>query len=437
MIGSNHNYMKSVLKYIYLLLFTLTISGVYGQKTESSFLFTDLRIYTGTGIIIENGSVGVTNGIIDFVGSATEANADTYREVISKNGLHLYPGLIAMNTTLGLTEIDAVRATRDFKETGDLNPNVRAISAYNAESEIGETVLDNGILFAQISPQGGTIKGSSSVVKLIGENWEDAAYRTDEGIIMDWPRTFKRKGDSDDPQGYTPDEDYVKKLNDIKTFFNRAAAYAKKEIPVERDLRMEAMRGIFDGSKRLYVSADFIKEIREIINFKRNYEIEKLSIMGGYDAWMAADLLKENDVSVLLGRVNSLPHLAEDAVDASYSLPTKLAEAGVKFCFTMAGSMETMNNRNLPFNIGTAIGYGLNEHTALTAATLHAAEILGIDGKTGSIEIGKEANFVLTAGDIFDMRTSIIKGLYLQGERIDLTTRQEQLYKKYKAKYAD
>ena len=429
--------MKSVLKYISLLVFILSITVAYGQKTENSFLFTDLRIYTGTGTIIDNGAVGVTNGIIDFVGATSQANSKTYHEVISKQGMHLYPGLIAMNTTLGLTEIDAVRATRDFKETGDMNPNVRAISAYNAESEIGETVLANGILFAQISPQGGTIKGSSSVVKLRGDNWEDAAYRTDEGIVMDWPRTFKRKGDSDDPQGYTPDEDYVKKLNDIKTFFNRAAAYAKKDVPLERDLRMEAMRGIFDGSKRLYISADFIKEIREIVNFKRNYKIEKLSIIGGYDAWMAADFLKENDVSVLLGRVNSLPLLAEDAIDASYSLPTKLAEAGVKFCFTMDGDMETMNNRNLPFNIGTAIGYGLNEHTALTSATLHAAEILGIDHRTGSIETGKEANFVLTSGDIFDMRTSIVKGLYLQGERIDLTTRQEVLYKKYKAKYAD
>lgn len=437
MIRSNKNNMKPALKYISFLLFIFTVSGAFGQKNENSFLLTHLRIYTGTGNIIENGAVGVTDGIIDFVGPTSTANPQTYREVISKQGMHLYPGLIAMNTTLGLTEIDAVRATRDFRETGDMNPNVRAISAYNAESEIGETVLDNGVLFAQISPRGGTIKGSSSVVKLVGENWEDAAYRIDEGIIMDWPRMFKRKGESDDPQGYTPDEDYVKNLNEIKTFFNRAEAYAKKETPVERDLRMEAMRGVFDGSKRLYVSADFIKEIREIINFKRNYKIQKLSIMGGYDSWMAADLLKENDISVLLLRVNSLPQLAEDDVDAPYALPTKLAEAGVKFCFTMAGSMETMNNRNLPFNIGTAIGYGLNEHTALTAATLHAAEILGIDDKTGSIEKGKEANFVLTAGDIFDMRTSIIKGLYLQGERIDLTTRQEKLYTKYKAKYAD
>lgn len=427
-------YIKQILA---LLLLTLIPVLHYGQANETSFLLTDLRVYTGTGTIIENGAVGVTNGVIDYVGATHSAPRQNYIEVISKRGLNLYPGFIAMNTTIGLTEIDAVRATRDFRETGDMNPNVRAISAYNAESEIGETILANGILMAQIAPRGGTIKGSSSVVKLKGDNWEDAAYKTDEGIVMDWPKMFKIEGDKDDPQGYVPDEDYVKKLEAIQHFFVNSEAYSKSPVPVERDLRMEAMRGIFDGNKRLYISADFIKEIREIVAFKRKYGIKKLSIIGGYDAWMAAELLNENEISILLRRINSLPQLAEDAVDASYTLPAKLAAAGVKFCFTMDGSMETMQNRNLTFNIGTAIGYGLNRNTALTAATLTAAEILGIADRAGSIETGKEANFVLTRGDIFDMRTSVIAGLYLNGALINHTTRQERLYEKYTKRYAE
>ncbi len=424
--------MKNIFKYSIISLLILAASTANGQNNETDYLLTDLRIFTGNAVVIENGAVGVKNGMIRYVGSTQDAKKGEYREVISKHGLNLYPGLIAMNTTIGLTEIGAVRATHDFKETGDMNPNVRAISAYNAESEIGETVLANGILFAQIAPHGGTIKGTSSVVTLHGENWEDAAYNTDEGIIMDWPKMFKKKGDDDDPQGYEPDEDYEKKLTEIKVFFKNSAAYAKNETAVERDLRMEAMRGIFDGSKRLYISADFIKEIREIIAFKRAFEIKKLSIISGNDAWMAADLLKENDISVLIKRVNSLPQLPEDEIDASFKLPTKLAAAGVKFSFTMNGGMETMQNRNLPFNIGTAIGYGLNPNTALTASTLHAAEILGIADKTGSIEIGKEANFVLTTGDIFDMRTSHVKALFLKGELIDHSTRQKELYMKYR-----
>src|SRR5690606_19786444 len=140
--------MKNIKSLILFLIVTIGPFLSHGQKSETGFLFTELRIFTGTGSIIENGAVGVKNGVIDYVGTTLSAPKQNYTEVISRRGQHLYPGFIAMNTTIGLTEIDAVRATRDFRETGDMNPNVRAISAYNAESEIGETILANGILFA-------------------------------------------------------------------------------------------------------------------------------------------------------------------------------------------------------------------------------------------------------------------------------------------------
>lgn len=419
-------------RYKFALLIVLCAAIFTGRAQDNdSFLFTGLTIYNGIGDVIQDGAIGVNQGIIDYVGPSANVEFNAYNEVVSKKGLLLYPGLIALNTTLGLTEVDAVRATRDFKESGELNPNVRAISAYNAESEIVETVLANGILFAQIAPRGGTIKGSTSVVKLKGHNWEDAAYRMDEGIVMDWPQMHKQKEKTEVTQGYGPNKTYEEELADIHTFFDKAKAYAKKTIPLERDLRMEAMRGIFDGTKRLYVTSDFIKEIREIIHFKRNYAIKNLTIVGGYDAWMAADLLKENDVSIILYRVNSLPEYAEDRVDEAYSLALKLATAGVKFSFQMDGDMETMQNRNLPFNVGTAIGYGLNIQTALSAVTIQAAEILGIADRTGSIEAGKEANFIITRGDIFDMQHSIIEEIFIQGIKTDFGTRQEELYKKY------
>src|SRR5690606_17497638 len=121
-------------KYTKNIISALIISLVpllsFSQDNGASYLLTELRIFTGTGTVIENGAVGVKNGKIDYVGATGSAAKENYTEVISKRGLNLYPGLIAMNTTIGLTEIDAVRATRDFRETGDMNPNVRAISAY-------------------------------------------------------------------------------------------------------------------------------------------------------------------------------------------------------------------------------------------------------------------------------------------------------------------
>jgi imidazolonepropionase-like amidohydrolase len=423
---------KNNLLILVLIFLVLTSSG---QDENRSVIFTGGKIFTATGKVIENGAIGVKADTISFVGKATEAVFSDYDRVEELDGKHVYPGLIATNTTLGLTEIFAVRATRDYRETGEMNPNVRSIIAYNAESDITATVLENGVLFAQICPRGGTISGTSSVVKLKGWNWEDAAYNMDEGIHMDWPRMFKRKGEKDDPQEYEPDEEYTEKINELKQFFASAKAYAKSSYPIERDLRYDAMKGIFDGSKRLYISADFIKEIREVVAFKRNLNLPKVTIVGGYEAHRVADLLKENEISVLVRRVISLPRLAEDHIDAPFKLASQLDEAGVLFAFQMDGDMEPIQNRNLAFAAGVAIANGLEKEAALEAITINAAKILGIDNRTGSLEVGKEANFIVTDGDLFDIRSGAVERRYLGGQLIDPENRQNELYLKYLRKY--
>lgn len=422
-------------KYIKVYLSICAVGVALVCLGQDGTLLMNGRVHTGNGKLIENGAVGFKGGIITFVGPSDSAPKSEYKNVMNAENKDIYPGLIASNTTLGLNEIFAVRASHDYREVGAMNPNIRSIIAYNAESKITETVISNGVLMAQICPRGARISGTSSVVKLHGWNWEDAVYSMDEGLHMDWPGMFKRKGERSDPIAFEPDDDYEIELLKLKNYFKSAEAYSNRENHLEVNLEFEAMRGVFSGEKRLYIKSDFIKEIREIISFKRNYDIKKLTIVGGYDSWMVADLLRENDISILVRRVNSLPRFSEDLIDAPFSLPSKLADEEVKFSFQMAGDMETMQNRNLPFNIGSAIAYGLDPELALQAATLHAAEILGIDQTTGSLEIGKDANVIVSAGDLFDMRTSLIEQAYIEGELLDLQTNQDNLYLKYKGKY--
>lgn len=428
--------MKSIKSHIQA-CFLFLLSGLVSQNvlSQNSVLITGVRIHTGTGKVIEDGALGIKQDTIAFVGPRLNAKTAEYGEVQHYDGHELYPGLIAMNTSLGLTEIYAVRATRDYREVGKFKPNVRSIIAYNAESNIVETVLANGVLFAQIAPQGGRIRGSSSAVKLSAWNWEDAAYAMDEGIYLDWPSMFKN--DKKNRHLIVANEKYSEHYGELKSYFIEAQAYAKRSNPLDVNLKLEAMRGLFDGSKRLYISADYIKEIREVIGFKRLFDLDKVTIVGGRDAWMATDLLKENDISVVVKRVNSLPRYSQDPIDEAYSLPAKLSEGGVEFCFSMMGQMETSENRNLPFNIGTAIAYGVPYEAAVKAATLTPAKLLGIDDRTGSIEVGKEANFVISKGDLFDMRLSQIEALYIQGLSVKKETRQEALYIKYKTKYQE
>lgn len=414
-----------------LLTVALLCSPSVTAQDSTSVLFINCALYTAGQKNFPEGALGIRNGEITYAGRAAAAPNQGYERVVDLKGKHIYPALIAANTTLGLTEIFAVRATNDYRESGNMNPNVRALPAYNAESDITATVRANGVLFAQICPRGGVLSGTSSAVVLDGLNWEDAAYHTDEGLHMNWPRMYQPAGDDDDPEAYKANEHYIKNLREIREFFEKARAYAELEIPLEHDLRLEALRGIFTGEKRLYIHADFIKEIREITLFKNDFNLPKVTLVGGYDAWMAADLLRENNVSVMVRRVNSLPRFAEDPIDASFVLPAQLAAAEVDFCFQMAGSMEAMQNRNIAFNAGTAIGYGLDKDVALKALTLKPAEILGIDGQTGSLEQGKEANFIVTTGDLFDIRSSKVEEMYFRGRPINLETKQEQLYRKF------
>jgi imidazolonepropionase-like amidohydrolase len=131
--------------------------------------------------------------------------------------------------------------------------------------------------------------------------------------------------------------------------------------------------------------------------------------------------------------MHSLPTMMDDDVDQPYKNPYLLQKAGVLFAI----NDEDGNSRyrNLPFNAGTAVAYGLTKEEALSAVTLNAAKILGVDGQTGSIEKGKDANIVVSSGDILDMRTNQITRAYIQGRELKMVDKHKQLAERYEYKY--
>ncbi len=389
--------------------------------------------HLGNGDVIQDAAIGYENGIITFVGSALKAKKENYDEVIDTQGKHIYPGFIAPNSTLGLQEIGAVRATRDQYEIGTFRPNVRAVIAFNTESDITPTVRSNGVLMGQITPRGGTISGSSGIVQFDAWNWEDAAMEMTDGVHMNWPRmhhVHEKQGKA----AVTLRKSYEQQLHEIQRFFRESKAYAQGNGAI-KDLKYEAMRGLFNGELSLYVHANDYKQLVEAVQLKRDFGIERMCIVGGYDAWMAADLLRDNKVSVMLYRVHELPDYAEDDVHLPYKLPKLLSDEGVLFCLQNSGDMEQMGTRNLPFYAGTAAAYGLTYEQAVMSITLSAAKILGIDDRVGSLEVGKHATLIVSEGDALDMMTNNIVFACISGRAIDLDNRQKLLYRKYKAKY--
>jgi len=387
-------------------------------------------VHVGNGTVIENGAVKFENGKIIFAGKENELKASGNEKVVDVKGKHVYPGFIAPNTVLGLVEIEAARPTRDFNEVGEMNPNVRSLIAYNTDSRILPTIRSNGVLLAEVTPQGGTIPGTSSVVQLDGWNWEDAAYKTDIGIHLNWPVMTIKKGWWAEPEGNEANKKYLEAIKKIDEFFAQAKAYYAQP-SAEKNLKFEAMKDVFAKTKKVFVHVSGAKEIMEVAAFKKRFDVEVV-VAGGEESYQVTDVLKENKIPVILSELHALPGKPEDDVDLPYKLPYLLKQAGVAFCLSMGGSWQ---QRNLPFIAGTAAAYGLGKEEALAAITSSTAKILGLDKITGTLEVGKDANIIISEGDVLDMRTSKITHAFIQGREIELDNHQTQLYRKFTDKY--
>lgn len=393
--------------------------------------------HLGNGQVIENAVIAFQDGKITMVGDAATVTYDpaSFRQVIDIKGKHVYPGFIAPNTNLGLVEVESVRATRDFQDVGTINPHIRSVIAYNTDSKIIPTVRSNGVLVTQVAPRGGLVTGTSSVMHLDGWNWEDALLKENDGVHMSWPSLYSRSWSWEGPGEAEKNKKYESQVNDLKKFFQDAKAYMESTKPEEKNLRYEAMRGIFKGTQNLYIRANYVKAITESIHFARQFGIKKIVIIGGKDSWMVTDLLKELNVSVMISRLHDLPERPEDDVDLPFKLPALLHQAGVLFCLENEGDMAEMGTRNIPFLAGTAAAYGLGKEEAIRAITSNAAKILGIDNRVGTLEAGKDATLFISTGDALDMRTNNVEYAFILGQPVDLTNDQRALYERYKKKY--
>jgi imidazolonepropionase-like amidohydrolase len=424
--------MKTI--YSLIVLICLLVVSVNAQNKSFSFIYTNVTIHIGNGELIENGMVGVRDGKIDLVvPSQTKIGIDNYDKKIDGKGQHLYPGFIAPNTRLGLEEIQAVRATLDYREVGNFNPNIRSIIAYNTDSKVVPTVRSNGVLLAQIVPEGGRISGQSSIVYTEADNWEDAALVFDNCVHLRWPSRVRYTGWWAQKGRTELDKNYNKNLEAIRVYFDAAKAYAQKDKVEKKNLKFETMKALFSKSKKLVVHAIDAKSMMDLVNILQPYGVDVV-IQGATEAWKIADFLKEKSIPVILHDIHQLPRRDDSDVDQPFKTPALLHAKGVKFAFSL-NNQGSWNVRNLMFQAGQAIGHGLDKEAAVSALTLSTAEILGIADRVGSIEKGKDATFIISKGDALDMRTSIITDAFMAGRKVNLEDKQKALYKKYMEKY--
>lgn len=366
---------------------------------------------------MESGVIVFENGKITQLGKNITLPTDC--ETIDGENRHVYPSMIEAYSDIGLVEINSVDATIDNREIGDFNPNVRAAAAFNPDSELIPVNRANGILLALTAPNGGILSGRSSMMMLDGWTWEDMTLQADVGMHVRWPRN----------------DEGVKELAKILEQAKRySLALESGESKPKKDLRLDALLPVIHGDMPVIVDASSLEEIEQAVGFCNQYEI-KLIIHGGTDAPKCAKLLKSQGIPVIVSSVYRNPSRRHEPYDAGYELPKLLHDAGVEFCISAGGRFGASGVRNLPYHAATAAAYGLPEAEALEAITSSAAKILGVDDRVGSLQVGLDATLILTDGNILETPTQV-EMAFIQGRKVDLDNKHQQLYRKYSEKYS-
>ncbi|PKA83783.1 imidazolonepropionase-like amidohydrolase [Ulvibacter sp. MAR_2010_11] len=428
--------MKKVQHYLAIAVLSLGFAGIAQQtpapdQTEA-ITITGATAHVGDGTVIDNSVLVFENGKITAIG---DANTPTKGKIINAQGKHVYPGFIAPAKSLGLVEVDAVRASDDQDELGDYIPNIRSIIAYNAESKVVESMRPNGILLGQIAPQGGTISGTSSIVQFDAWNWEDAAVKIDDGVHVNWPNSFRRgRWWMGEDRGWSPNKDYDKDIDAIKAFLANAKAYGKVAATSENE-GFKNSQGLFNGSQKLYVYAHGEKEMIDAVTTAKESGIQHVVIVGGYQANKIIPFLKQHNVAVLVRHTHNLPFMDDDDYDFPYRLPKLLVDGGLLVALQNSDA-SNFQTRNMPFYAGQLVAQGMDKEAALQLITANPAKILGIDANYGTLATGKSATLFISEGDALDMRTNILTHAFIDGRDVSLETHQTELWKRYMEKYS-
>ena len=426
-----------------LLLVTMAIPGssrlpasdeIPGAPQDHPIALIGGTVHPISGKTIKAGSVLFEDGRITAVGQQLKLPEGT--EQIDVRGKHLYPGLFDAYTNIGLVEINSIRATRDERETGTLNPNVRAEVAVNPESELIPVARSNGILLTLTAPTGGVLSGKSAVLQLDGWTWEDLTVKSGAGMHIRWPTMSPVSDWWVEKSTKDQIRERDKQLELLEETFTQAKLYMQARQRGEdqpRDIRLEAMIPVLEGKLPIIASANSVSQIQAAVAFAVRHQV-RLIIFGGYDALSCATLLKRHDVPVIVGSVYRLPHRRSDDYDAPFTLPWRLHQAGIQFCIASNGRFGASNVRNLPYHAATAVAFGLPVQEAIKAITLSPAQILGVEDQVGSIAVGRDATLIVCSGNPLET-TSQVELAYVQGRTVDLMNKHKRLWHKYRTKY--
>jgi imidazolonepropionase-like amidohydrolase len=399
---------------------------VKGNANGPAWALTNARIVTVSGPIINKGTIVIKGNRIEAVGANVPVPAGA--KPVDVGGATVIPGMIDASTDIGLNE-PGVRNYDDVSEILPFDQMLRTRVAFRADSLAIPVARTEGITSVAVRPGGGTISGEVPVMNLDGWTWEEATLRPAAGLAFNFPGAAGGRGGGGGRGGAAPatGPDPMRTLNQL---LERARVYAKQPAAARQvDWTLEPFLPVLDGRQALFVSASTERAIRDAVAWADKQKV-RIVVQTGADAQRVASLLKQHDIPVILSSVFSLPPREDEFHAYPYQTPGVLAKNGVRFAFSSGGFQFS---RDVPFQAGRAVAWGLSRDEALRALTLDAARILGVDSQVGTIEAGKIANLVVITGDPLEIRSQI-RHVIIAGRDVSLDNSQVELFKKYMAR---
>jgi imidazolonepropionase-like amidohydrolase len=396
---------------------------VKGNANGPAWAITNARIVTVSGPVIPKGTIVIRGNRIEAVGAGVAIPAGV--KPVDAAGATVIPGMIDASTDIGLNE-PGVRNYDDVTEILPFDQMLRTRVAYRADSLAIPVARTEGITAVGVRPGGGTISGELPVMNLDGWTWEEATLRPAAGLAVTFPGGAGGRGGGRGGAAPPAGPDPMKTLNQL---FERARAYAKLPATRQVDWTLEPFLPVLDRRQALYVTANSEQNIRDAVAWAERQNV-RIVLQTGSDVQRVAALLKQHDVPVILTNILSLPPREDEFHAYPYQAPGVLAKAGVPFAFSSGGFQFS---RDVPFQAGRAVAWGLAKDDAIKALTLDAARILGVDSQVGSIEAGKIANLVVINGDPLEVRSQI-RHVVIAGRDVSLDNSHVALFKKYMAR---
>lgn len=418
------------------------LSGLF---TAASFaadanvvVFRGAKIITATGKVFEPGTLVVQDGKIVDVGPADKVTAPTNARVHNVAGKVIIPGLVDSHSHLGVSSRPGVLANNDGNEmTGPVQTVVRALDSLNPYDPGIRMANAGGVTTANVMPGSGNVIGGQTIyVKLRGYTPEQmwiASPNVLGGLKMangeNPKRSYGSKGQAPGTRmkvaalqraEFLKAQDYMAKWDK----YRKQLAAGDEATPPAVDLMMEPIVEVLQRKRTVHFHTHRADDILTVLRLKEEFGFE-LVIQHGSEAYKVLDEIAKHKVPVSMTVVDSPGGKAETVFRVEEN-GAELARAGITPIVNTDDPIT--ESRFLLRTTAITVRGGLSEDIALQAITLNSAKALHLDHRVGSLEAGKDADFVLLSGPPFSIYTRVLE-TWIDGKRVfDLQDAKERLY---------